>query len=71
MEYVSVILCRNCGSRYVEVNEWTQDKKAVFHCRTCGKKEIVEWFTLGRCQVTQTELQKARDTKAKPGKYER
>jgi len=70
-DFVSVILCRNCGSRYVEVSQWSEEGKAIFHCRTCGKNEEVEHFTLGRCKVTHTELQNVRDTRAKKGKYEK
>ncbi|MDY6932953.1 MAG: hypothetical protein SVZ03_01865 [Spirochaetota bacterium] len=69
--FISVILCRNCNSRYVEIDEWTSDMKAVFYCKTCHYSEVVEKFTLGRCRVSNTELQNARDTRATPGKAER
>jgi len=68
--FVSVIFCRNCNSRYVEIEEW-EGKTAVIHCRTCDNREPIGKFTLGRCKVTNTELQHARDTRAKPGKPER
>lgn len=67
--YVSVILCRVCGSRYVEIQEW-DDGKAVFFCRTCGAHEETDKFTLGRCSVTNSELMNARDTAARKGNYE-
>ena len=69
--FVSVIFCRRCSSRYVEINEWTPDNKCVFYCRTCGAKEVLENFTLGRCNVPSSEIQTARETKAIPGKSER
>ena len=68
--FVSVIFCGNCKSRYVEISEW-DGKKAIIHCRTCNNSETVSGFILGRCRVTNTELQNARDTTAKPGKPER
>ena len=69
--FVSVIFCRRCNSRYVEIEEWTAERKSIFHCRTCNTSEIIENFTLGRCKISGTELQNARDTKAIPGKPER
>jgi hypothetical protein len=70
--YVSVILCRTCSSRYVEIEEWdTAEGKAVIHCRTCGTKEQLLNFTLGRCRISDRELQEARDTKAVAFKPER
>jgi hypothetical protein len=70
--YVSVIFCRNCHSRYVEVEEWdTPDKKVVVHCRTCDVRESFANFTLGRCKISDAELQIARDTRAIPFKPER
>lgn len=69
--FVSVIFCRNCNSRYVEIEEWTQDMKSIIHCRTCDVREVVDKFTLGRCKVSNSELQSARDTRAIPGKPER
>jgi hypothetical protein len=70
--FVSVIFCRNCNSRYVEIEEWdTHDKKVVMHCRTCGVSETITSFTLGRCRILDRELQEARDTRAIPFKPER
>ena len=69
-EFVSVIFCRNCGSRYVEISQW-EGKNAIIHCRTCNVTEEMEHFTLGRCQVKKTELFNARLTIAKKGKYEK
>jgi hypothetical protein len=70
--YVSVIFCRNCSSRYVEIEEWnTRDKKVVAHCRTCGVSETLTNFTLGRTKISDKELQEARDTRAIPFKPER
>ncbi|MFC1668782.1 hypothetical protein ACFL20_00195 [Spirochaetota bacterium] len=69
--YVSVIFCRNCSSRYVEVSKWTADGKAIFHCRTCGNSMETSKFTLGRASVNNSGLQEARDTIAKKGKYEK
>ncbi len=69
--YVSLIFCRNCGSRYVEVSQWSENGKALFHCRTCNCSEEVGKFTLGRCRVTNKELSDARETMAKKNKYER
>ena len=70
-DFASIIFCRRCNSRYVEINEWTEDKKCIFHCRTCNTSEVVENFTMGRCKVPSAELQIARETKAIPGKSER
>jgi DNA-directed RNA polymerase subunit M/transcription elongation factor TFIIS len=69
--YVSVIFCRRCGSRYVEISEWTDEGKAVFHCRTCNNSMETEKFTLGRGSVTNKALDNARITSAKKKKYER
>lgn len=69
--FVSVIFCRNCNSRYVEISEWGPGRMAVFHCRSCGATEEVGKFTLGRCMVSNTELVNARESSAKGGKYER
>jgi hypothetical protein len=71
-DFVSVIFCRVCGSRYVEISDWNEDsKKAVIRCRTCSASEETSKFTLGRCSVTGRELQNARETSAKKGKYEK
>jgi len=70
-EFISMILCRNCGSRWVEIAEWSRDGKAILHCRTCDAKEEMGRFTLGRCQVTRAELENARTTKARKDKYEK
>ena len=69
--YVSVIFCRVCNSRYVEIVEWTAERKSIIHCRTCNASEEIEKFTLGRCRISDVELQNARDTRAIPGKPER
>jgi hypothetical protein len=70
--YVSVIFCKNCSSRYVEIEEWnTKDKKVVVHCRTCGVSEMLTNFTLGRTKISDKEVQEARDTRAIPFKAER
>ncbi|MCX7677706.1 MAG: hypothetical protein N2316_00655 [Spirochaetes bacterium] len=68
--YVSVIFCRNCGSRYVEAFP-EQNASIVFFCRACGVREITNKFTLGRCKVGNTELQNAFDTRAGKVKPER
>lgn len=68
--YVSVIFCRNCGSRYVEAVPG-QNGAVAFFCRSCGVREEFNKFTLGRCKVGNTELQNARDTKAGKVKPER
>ncbi|MDY6970228.1 MAG: hypothetical protein SVR08_16460 [Spirochaetota bacterium] len=70
-DFVSVVFCRNCKSRYVEITDWTEDKKTIFYCRSCNSYEVVEKFTLGRCRVANSELQNARDTRAIPKKPER
>ncbi len=70
--YVSIIFCRNCNSRYVEIEEWEEpEKKVVIHCRTCDVRETVTNFTLGRCKILDKELQEARETRAIPFKPER
>lgn len=68
--FVSVIFCRNCSSRYVEIVEW-ENHEAAFHCRTCGFTELMKGFTLGRCSVSEKELQTAHDTRALKGRPER
>jgi hypothetical protein len=71
-DFVSVIFCRVCGSRYVEISDWSEDgKKAVIRCRTCKASEESSKFTLGRCLVTGKELQEARESSAKKGNYEK
>ncbi len=69
-EFVSVIFCRNCGSRFVEISEW-DDKQSIIHCRTCNVTEKSEKFTLGRCEVKKSELFNARQSMAKKGRYEK
>ncbi|MBN2042042.1 MAG: hypothetical protein JW864_18545 [Spirochaetes bacterium] len=70
--YVSIIFCKNCNSRYVEIEEWAEpEKKVIIRCRTCGVSEIVTNFTLGRCKISDKDLQTARDTRAIPFKFER
>jgi hypothetical protein len=68
--YVSVILCRRCGSRYVEVQEW-DSSRAVIRCRGCGAEEHSEKFTLGRCRVENSELTRLRESAPGRGEYER
>ena len=73
-EYVSVIFCRNCGSRFVEITEWSEEKKAIFHCRSCNTVEEIKKFTMGRCLVSKKELENGRLTAARLGRdvnYER
>ncbi len=72
-EFVSVIFCRNCGSRFVEISRWNNEGKgkAIIHCRTCDNVEEMGNFSLGRCQVTKNELNNARLTVAKKGRYEK
>ncbi len=69
--YVSVIFCRNCYSRYVEISEWSENSRAIIHCRTCGASEDMGKFTLGRCMVSNSELGNARESSARSKKYER
>jgi hypothetical protein len=69
--FVSVIFCRNCSSRYVEISEWTSDGKAILQCRSCNNREVLAHFTLGRAKISNPELQNARDTIAKRGRYEK
>ncbi len=69
-EFVSVIFCRRCGSRYVEINEWKKEG-AVVSCRTCGNKSELSGFTLGRCGVTKKELDIARNTAAGINDFEK
>jgi hypothetical protein len=69
--FVSIIFCRNCSSRFVEIAEWTSDGKAVVQCRSCNNREVLSNFTLGRGKISNIDLQTARDTMAKRGKYEK
>jgi hypothetical protein len=69
--FVSVIFCRNCSSRFVEISEWTADGKAIVQCRSCNNREVLANFTLGRGKIGNSELQTARDTIAKRGRYEK
>ena len=69
-EFVSVMFCRRCGSRYVEIREW-KNKAAVAYCRTCGNANELSGFTLGRCQVTRKELEIARNTSAHMNDFEK
>jgi hypothetical protein len=69
--FVSIIFCRNCSSRFVEIAEWTSDGKAVVQCRSCNNREVLSNFTLGRGKISNIELQTSRDTMAKRGKYEK
>ncbi len=69
-EFVSVIFCRRCGSRYVEIKEW-KSGSALVHCRTCGNNTELNGFTLGRCQVTKKELDIARNTSAGVNEFEK
>ena len=69
-EFVSVIFCRRCGSRYVEIREWNGTSAVVF-CRTCKGSAELTGFTLGRCQVTRKELDIARNTSAVVDDFEK
>ncbi|HPS59491.1 MAG TPA: hypothetical protein PK514_15420 [Spirochaetota bacterium] len=69
-EYISVIFCRRCGSRYVEVTHW-ENGNPVATCRTCRYKMELGGFTLGRCGVTKKELEIARNTSAKTNDFEK
>ncbi|MBP7583188.1 MAG: hypothetical protein KBA61_04085 [Spirochaetes bacterium] len=69
--YVSVIFCKNCNSRYVEVTEWPEENTVEIYCRSCQARDRLSHFTLGRCRVTNTELQNARDTRASKGKQQK
>jgi len=69
--FVSVIFCRICGSRFVEIAEWSRDGLAVISCRSCGNKDYVKNFTLGRARVSSAELENARNSRAKKGRYEK
>ncbi len=74
--FVSIIFCGRCHSRYVEISEFSREGNAVVHCRTCDYREEVRGFTLGRGQISNSELQNARQTTAKKGviredKYEK
>ena len=69
--FVSVIFCRNCSSRFVDISEWTEDGKPILWCRSCNTRETVSHFTLGRAKVSNTDLQNARDSMAKKGQYEK
>jgi hypothetical protein len=69
--FVSVIFCRNCSSRFVEISEWTADGKAIVQCRSCNNREVLSNFTLGRGKIGDFELETARDTIAKRGRYEK
>ncbi len=69
--YVSVIFCKRCGSRYVEISDKTEPGGVIFHCRSCDYREQVAGFTLGRCYVGNRELQRARDSAPKKGEYEK
>ncbi len=70
-EFISVIFCRRCSSRYVEISQWTEDGNAILHCRTCNNKTELSGFTLGRGQITRSELNIARNTTAKNKDFEK
>ena len=71
-KYVSIIFCKNCNSRYVEIEEWEEpEKKVIIHCRTCDAREALSNFTLGRCDIPDKDFQIAWETKAIPFKPER
>lgn len=71
-EYVSVIFCRRCSSRYVEIQEWNEKgETAIVFCRSCGNKSELPGFTLGRCLVKKSELDIARNTSAKKNSFEK
>jgi len=69
-EFVSVIFCRRCGSRYVEIKEW-KNNSALVYCRTCKYSSEITGFTLGRCQVSRKELEIARNTSAGKNEFEK
>ncbi len=69
--FVSVIFCRNCSSRFVDISEWTDDGRPILWCRSCNTRETISHFTLGRAKIGNTDLQSARDTMAKRGRYEK
>lgn len=69
-EYVSVIFCRRCNSRFVEISGWNSENP-VATCRTCGNSIELQGFTLGRCGITKKELEIARNTAAKNYEFEK
>ena len=69
-EYVSVIFCRRCSSRYVEIVKWDNDSPVAM-CRTCGYTLELQGFTLGRCGITKKELEIARNTSARNKEFEK
>ena len=69
-EFVSVMFCRRCGSRYVEIREW-KNGAALIYCRTCKNSAPNEGFTMGRCQVVRKELEIARNTAAGLNEFEK
>ncbi len=71
-EYVSVIFCRRCSSRFVEIQNWgPKGEMPIVVCRSCGNKSELPGFTLGRCQVTRRELNIARNTSATKNSFEK
>lgn len=71
-EYVSIIFCGRCSSRYVEIKDWDDEGKApIVYCRTCGNKSELPGFTLGRCLVSKKELEIARNTSATKNSFEK
>lgn len=69
-EFVSVIFCRRCGSRYVEIREWENDS-ALVYCRSCKNSAYLTGFTLGRGQFSKKELEIARNTAAGLNEFEK
>jgi DNA-directed RNA polymerase subunit M/transcription elongation factor TFIIS len=69
-KFVSVVFCKKCGSRFVEVPERSTKEMTVFQCRSCGAFDEIKSFTLGRAKLSESEMQKARDTRAKIGRFE-
>ncbi len=69
--FVSVILCRNCSSRYVEISDKSFEGVLTIHCRSCNATDTVSNFTLGRCKVTSKELLTVRETSAGKNKFEK
>ncbi len=69
-EFVSIVFCRNCGSRFVEIKKW-ENASAIIYCRTCNNSCTLPGFTLGRCQVAKKDLDIARNNSAGINEFEK
>lgn len=60
-----VLICSRCTSDKLDVIGW-KEQIAIIECLTCSKRSMLTGATVGRVELTQEQVQKARQDMAKP-----